>query len=43
VTTAPEPRIEIVPAAPAGPPPTTAEPALVDPDAPIATRPQPLG
>lgn len=37
-----EPRIEIVPVEPAGPPPTSAERPSADPDAPIATRPQPL-
>ena len=38
----PTPRIEIVPPTPAGPPPTAAERPPADPDAPIATRPQPL-
>lgn len=37
------PLIEIVPVEPAGPPPTAAEPPQTDPDAPIATRPQPIG
>lgn len=44
VSTAPTaPEIGILPAAPVGPPPTAAERPPSDPDAPIATRPQPLG
>lgn len=41
ITTAP--LIEIAPTQPAGPPPTEAERPPADPDAPIATRPQPVG
>jgi Meckel syndrome type 1 protein len=39
---APAPLVEIAPVRPAGPPPTAAERPTADPDAPIATRPQPL-
>jgi len=42
VSEPPAPRIEIVPSAPTGPAPTSAERPPSDPDAPIATRPQPL-